>query len=90
VAAAAGGAAHKLVPPRTGTCQTQRGRARATHSPSIRVAHSLHWCSLPVSLADLKPENIFLSGNRQVIKLGDLGVAKQLAGTFELAITCLG
>jgi hypothetical protein len=26
----------------------------------------------------------------QVIKLGDLGIAKQLEGTLELAITCLG
>lgn len=27
---------------------------------------------------------------QQVIKLGDLGIAKQLEGTLELAITCLG
>ena len=40
--------------------------------------------------ADLKPENIFLSGNQRVVKLGDLGIAKALEGTLELAITCTG
>ncbi|KXZ54767.1 hypothetical protein GPECTOR_4g837 [Gonium pectorale] len=39
---------------------------------------------------DLKPDNIFLAAHRRIIKLGDLGVAKQMEGTFELAITCLG
>ncbi len=39
---------------------------------------------------DLKPDNIFLASDRRIVKLGDLGVAKQLEGTHELAITCLG
>lgn len=31
-----------------------------------------------------------MSRNLRVIKLGDLGVAKQLEPSLELAITCLG
>lgn len=39
---------------------------------------------------DLKPDNIFLSKNQRVVKLGDLGIAKQLTSSVDLATTCLG
>lgn len=39
---------------------------------------------------DLKPDNIFLSKNLQVVRLGDLGIAKQLDSTLGLAVTRLG
>lgn len=38
----------------------------------------------------VQPDNIFLSRNRRVLRLGDLGIAKALEGTLQLAITCTG
>nr|XP_009910180.1 PREDICTED: serine/threonine-protein kinase Nek5 [Haliaeetus albicilla] len=39
---------------------------------------------------DLKAQNIFLSNNGRVAKLGDFGIARQLNSTTEFAHTCVG
>ncbi|NXQ91769.1 NEK5 kinase, partial [Nyctibius grandis] len=39
---------------------------------------------------DVKAQNIFLSNNGEVAKLGDFGIARQLNSTMELAHTCVG
>ncbi|XP_065586386.1 serine/threonine-protein kinase Nek5 [Cyrtonyx montezumae] len=39
---------------------------------------------------DIKSQNIFLSGNGKVAKLGDFGIARQLNDTMEFAYTCVG
>ncbi|NXF71732.1 NEK5 kinase, partial [Sclerurus mexicanus] len=39
---------------------------------------------------DVKAQNIFLSNNGKVAKLGDFGTARQLNSTMELAHTCVG
>ncbi|KAM6341937.1 serine/threonine-protein kinase Nek5-like [Podargus strigoides] len=39
---------------------------------------------------DVKTENIFLSNNGKVAKLGDFGIARQLSSTMEFARTCVG
>ncbi|KAG8452791.1 hypothetical protein GDO86_004545 [Hymenochirus boettgeri] len=39
---------------------------------------------------DIKAQNIFLSNNGTVAKLGDFGIARMLNNTMELARTCVG
>ncbi|NXV01497.1 NEK5 kinase, partial [Cettia cetti] len=39
---------------------------------------------------DVKAQNVFLSNNGKVAKLGDFGIARQLSSTTELAHTCVG
>ncbi|XP_015131520.2 serine/threonine-protein kinase Nek5 [Gallus gallus] len=39
---------------------------------------------------DIKSQNIFLSSNGKVAKLGDFGIARQLNDTTEFAYTCVG
>ncbi|KFP53181.1 Serine/threonine-protein kinase Nek5, partial [Cathartes aura] len=39
---------------------------------------------------DVKAQNIFLSSNGNVAKLGDFGIARQLNSTMEFAHTCVG
>uniref|UniRef100_A0A452EYV0 non-specific serine/threonine protein kinase n=1 Tax=Capra hircus TaxID=9925 RepID=A0A452EYV0_CAPHI len=39
---------------------------------------------------DIKTQNIFLSKNGMVAKLGDFGIARVLNNTMELARTCIG
>ncbi|NWQ65154.1 NEK5 kinase, partial [Neopipo cinnamomea] len=39
---------------------------------------------------DVKAQNIFLSNNGTVAKLGDFGIARQLNSTMEFAHTCVG
>ncbi|NXU32393.1 NEK5 kinase, partial [Thalassarche chlororhynchos] len=39
---------------------------------------------------DVKAQNIFLSNNGKVAKLGDFGIATQLNSTMEFAHTCVG
>ncbi|XP_032536815.1 serine/threonine-protein kinase Nek5 isoform X1 [Chiroxiphia lanceolata] len=39
---------------------------------------------------DIKAQNIFLSNNGRVAKLGDFGIARQLNSTMEFAHTCVG
>ncbi|XP_074769710.1 serine/threonine-protein kinase Nek5 [Athene noctua] len=39
---------------------------------------------------DVKAQNIFLSNNGRVAKLGDFGIARQLNSTMEFAHTCVG
>ncbi|XP_021232540.1 serine/threonine-protein kinase Nek5 isoform X2 [Numida meleagris] len=39
---------------------------------------------------DIKSQNIFLSSNGKVAKLGDFGIARQLNDTMEFASTCVG
>ena len=39
---------------------------------------------------DIKPQNIFVSKNLKIVRLGDLGIAKQMDGTQDLATTQLG
>ncbi|XP_050766413.1 serine/threonine-protein kinase Nek5 [Gymnogyps californianus] len=39
---------------------------------------------------DVKAQNIFLSNNGNVAKLGDFGIARQLNSTTEFAHTCVG
>ncbi|NWU42287.1 NEK5 kinase, partial [Hylia prasina] len=39
---------------------------------------------------DVKAQNVFLSNNGKVAKLGDFGIARQLNSTTELAHTCVG
>ncbi|KAF1490525.1 Serine/threonine-protein kinase Nek5, partial [Pygoscelis antarcticus] len=39
---------------------------------------------------DVKAQNIFLSNNEKVAKLGDFGIARQLNSTMEFAHTCVG
>ncbi|NXU75891.1 NEK5 kinase, partial [Oreotrochilus melanogaster] len=39
---------------------------------------------------DVKAQNIFLSNNGNVAKLGDFGIARQLNSTVEFAHTCVG
>ncbi|XP_076220284.1 serine/threonine-protein kinase Nek5 [Aptenodytes patagonicus] len=39
---------------------------------------------------DVKAQNIFLSNNGKVAKLGDFGIARQLNSTVEFAHTCVG
>ncbi|KAM9203399.1 serine/threonine-protein kinase Nek5 [Mergus octosetaceus] len=39
---------------------------------------------------DVKAQNIFLSNNGRIAKLGDFGIARQLTNTMEFAYTCVG
>ncbi|NWV27793.1 NEK5 kinase, partial [Origma solitaria] len=39
---------------------------------------------------DVKTQNVFLSNNGKVAKLGDFGIARQLNSTTEFAHTCVG
>ncbi|XP_074843432.1 serine/threonine-protein kinase Nek5 [Carettochelys insculpta] len=39
---------------------------------------------------DIKAQNIFLSNNGMIAKLGDFGIARMLNNTMELACTCVG
>uniref|UniRef100_A0A8C3B6V7 non-specific serine/threonine protein kinase n=1 Tax=Cairina moschata TaxID=8855 RepID=A0A8C3B6V7_CAIMO len=39
---------------------------------------------------DVKAQNIFLSNNGKIAKLGDFGIARQLTNTMEFAYTCVG
>ncbi|XP_066467594.1 serine/threonine-protein kinase Nek5 isoform X2 [Tiliqua scincoides] len=39
---------------------------------------------------DVKAQNIFLSDNEMVAKLGDFGIARMLSNTMEFARTCVG
>ncbi|XP_074073299.1 serine/threonine-protein kinase Nek5 isoform X2 [Macrotis lagotis] len=39
---------------------------------------------------DIKSQNIFLSNNEMIAKLGDFGIARVLNNTMELARTCVG
>ncbi|NWY66011.1 NEK5 kinase, partial [Erithacus rubecula] len=39
---------------------------------------------------DVKAQNVFLSNNGKVAKLGDFGIARQLNSTTEFAHTCVG
>ncbi|NWZ05251.1 NEK5 kinase, partial [Agelaius phoeniceus] len=39
---------------------------------------------------DIKAQNVFLSNNGKVAKLGDFGIARQLNSTTEFAHTCVG
>ncbi|XP_071408094.1 serine/threonine-protein kinase Nek5 isoform X2 [Pithys albifrons albifrons] len=39
---------------------------------------------------DVKTQNIFLSNNGKVAKLGDFGIARELNSTMEFAHTCVG
>ncbi|KAM9020293.1 serine/threonine-protein kinase Nek5 [Ara ararauna] len=39
---------------------------------------------------DVKAQNVFLSNNGKVAKLGDFGIARQLNSTMEFAHTCVG
>ncbi|NXP55900.1 NEK5 kinase, partial [Heliornis fulica] len=39
---------------------------------------------------DIKAQNIFLSNNGEVAKLGDFGIARQLNSTTDFAHTCVG
>uniref|UniRef100_A0A8B9QQG6 non-specific serine/threonine protein kinase n=1 Tax=Anas platyrhynchos TaxID=8839 RepID=A0A8B9QQG6_ANAPL len=39
---------------------------------------------------DVKAQNIFLSSNGKIAKLGDFGIARQLTNTMEFAYTCVG
>ncbi|XP_053791482.1 serine/threonine-protein kinase Nek5 isoform X1 [Vidua chalybeata] len=39
---------------------------------------------------DVKAQNVFLSNNGKVAKLGDFGIARQLNSTTEFAHTCIG
>ncbi|XP_054128175.1 serine/threonine-protein kinase Nek5 isoform X1 [Melozone crissalis] len=39
---------------------------------------------------DVKAQNVFLSNNGRVAKLGDFGIARQLNSTTEFAHTCVG
>ncbi|NXH40845.1 NEK5 kinase, partial [Dicaeum eximium] len=39
---------------------------------------------------DVKAQNIFLSNNGKIAKLGDFGIARQLNSTTEFAHTCVG
>ncbi|XP_072197274.1 serine/threonine-protein kinase Nek5-like [Excalfactoria chinensis] len=39
---------------------------------------------------DIKSQNIFLSSNGKVAKLGDFGIARQLNDTADFAYTCVG
>ncbi|NXX81434.1 NEK5 kinase, partial [Urocolius indicus] len=39
---------------------------------------------------DIKAQNIFLSNNGKVAKLGDFGIARELNSTMEFAHTCVG
>ncbi len=39
---------------------------------------------------DIKSQNIFLTSGQRVVKLGDFGIARILAGTHDYARTCVG
>lgn len=56
----------------------------------LEALHALH--QQKILHRDLKTQNIFLAGPRQQLsaKLGDLGVAKVLSSTAELAKTQIG
>lgn len=54
----------------------------------LLVLHQLHQSH--ILHRDLKPANVFLSRNHQVVKLGDLGVAKQLGDSHDMAMTAIG
>ncbi len=41
-------------------------------------------------LRDIKSQNIFLTHGEKLVKLGDFGIARILAGTHDYARTCVG
>lgn len=63
----------------------------ARHAAQVRLPHTplTTQQDLP-ACRDIKPQNIFLSKCKKLIRLGDLGIAKELEESDQLVTTCLG
>lgn len=54
----------------------------------LMALHHLH--GRRILHRDVKPDNVFMSRDLGTARLGDLGIAKTLEGSLQLAITCTG
>eukprot|EP00750_Incisomonas_marina_P029895 INCI7240.4.p1 GENE.INCI7240.4~~INCI7240.4.p1 ORF type:complete len:445 (-),score=89.95 INCI7240.4:1836-3170(-) len=57
----------------------------------VQMAQGLHYLHAQhIMHRDLKPQNIFLTKNNRIVKIGDFGVTQRLDGTLEEALTTVG
>jgi NIMA (never in mitosis gene a)-related kinase len=57
----------------------------------VQMAQGLHYLHAQhIMHRDLKPQNIFLTQNNRIVKIGDFGVTQQMDDTFKMAISMVG